>query len=233
MIEKIKKELRERSTPERARVSQSFFKTGAGQYGERDVFIGVTMPDQRKIAKKYVDLPLDDIRKLLHSKEHEFRMTALLIVTYRYLKASESEQKQFYEFYISNTKWINNWDLVDVTAPRIVGVYLQDKDKSSLFSLAQSESLWERRIAILATLAFMKQGEYETTFSLARLLLHDKHDLMHKAVGWMLREVGKQCSEDKERRFLDQYAKEMPRTMLRYAIERFSEDVRKKYLAMK
>jgi len=230
MVKMIQSELRKASTPAKAEASKRFFKTGPGQYGEGDVFLGVTVPEQRRIAKEYRALSLEDIEQLLQSKEHEFRMTALLIMTYQYPKASEAEKKQLYDLYLAHTKWINNWDLVDVSAPRIVGTYLQDKNPSILFDLAQSESLWERRIAIIATLAFITSRKAETTFAIAKLLLQDKHDLIHKAVGWMLREVGKRCGEGVERNFLDQYASRMPRTMLRYAIERFNANTRAYYL---
>ncbi len=230
MVKSIQSALRKISTPAKAEASKRFFKTGPGQYGEDDVFLGVTIPEQRRIAKEYRALSLKEIEQLLKSKEHEFRMTALLIMTYQYPKASEVEKKRLYDSYLAHTKWINNWDLVDVSAPRIVGMYLQDKDPSVLFDLARSGFLWERRIAIIATLAFIASGKSETTLSIAELLLQDKHDLIHKAVGWMLREVGKRCGEGVERNFLDQYTSRMPRTMLRYAIERFDADTRAHYL---
>ncbi|MDD5083381.1 MAG: DNA alkylation repair protein [Candidatus Moranbacteria bacterium] len=232
MVDRIKQELRRLGTKERAMASQRYFKTGVGQYGEGDVFIGLTMPEQRRIAKQHLGLGLPDIRKLLESKEHEFRMVALLIMTYQYATASDAKRKRLYDFYLTHTKWINNWDLVDVTAHKIVGAYLQDKDHSILLRLARSESLWERRIAIVSTFSFIAKGESKTALSIAEMLLQDTHDLIHKAVGWMLREVGKCCGESVEKGFLKLYAPSMPRTMLRYAIERFDADTRMRYMHM-
>lgn len=234
LVQNIQNALLQYSTPERSKSSQRFFKTGAGQYGEGDIFIGVTVPEQRRIAKQYAhDATLEDIQELLQSKEHEFRLVALMIMTYHYPKASDDYKKELYDFYLSHIQWINNWDLVDSSAGYIVGMYLSHADISALERLAQSSSLWERRIAIIATFAFIKQGYAEPTFAIARLLLRDKHDLIHKAVGWMLREVGKRCGEDVERVFLDQHVTQMPRTMLRYAIERFPKETKAYYMQLK
>ncbi len=230
-VKEITTELKLISSPERARISQRYFKTGPGEYGEGDVFIGATMPQQRLIAKKHTDLTLDEIQLLLDSKVHEERMIGLLILTYQYPKADTVSRRNIYDFYLSNTTRINNWDLVDVTAPKIVGAYLADKDRSTLLSLAQSKLLWDRRIAILSTAAFIDRGESEWTFKLSEILLEDEQDLIHKAVGWMLREVGKKCGEEVEMGFLNKHYKRMPRTMLRYAIERFKEEERRKYLS--
>lgn len=230
-VKEITTELKLISSPERARVSQRYFKTGPGEYGEGDVFIGATMPQQRLIAKKHTDLTLDEIQLLLDSKVHEERMIGLLILTYQYPKADTVSRRNIYDFYLSNTTRINNWDLVDVTAPKIVGAYLADKDRSTLLSLAKSKLLWDRRIAILSTAAFIDRGESEWTFRLSEILLEDEQDLIHKAVGWMLREVGKKCGEEVEMGFLNKHYKRMPRTMLRYAIERFNEEERRKYLS--
>ncbi len=230
-VKEITTELKLISSPERARVSQRYFKTGPGEYGEGDVFIGATMPQQRLIAKKHTDLTLDEIQLLLDSKVHEERMIGLLILTYQYPKADTVSRRNIYDFYLSNTTRINNWDLVDVTAPKIVGAYLADKDRSTLLSLAKSKLLWDRRIAILSTAAFIDRGESEWTFRLSEILLEDEQDLIHKAVGWMLREVGKKCGEEVEMGFLKMHYKRMPRTMLRYAIERFNEEERRKYLS--
>jgi len=230
-VKEITTELKLISSPERARVSQRYFKTGPGEYGEGDVFIGATMPQQRLIAKKHTDLTLDEIQLLLDSKVHEERMIGLLILTYQYPKADTVSRRNIYDFYLSNTTRINNWDLVDVTAPKIVGAYLADKDRTTLLSLAQSKLLWDRRIAILSTAAFIDRGESEWTFRLSEILLEDEQDLIHKAVGWMLREVGKKCGEEVEMGFLNKHYKRMPRTMLRYAIERFNEEERRKYLS--
>lgn len=230
-VKEITTELKHISSPERAKASQRYFKTGPGEYGEGDVFIGATMPQQRLIAKKHTDLTLDEIQLLLDSKVHEERMIGLLILTYQYPKADTVLRRKIYDFYLSNTTRINNWDLVDVTAPKIVGAYLADKDRSILFNLAKSKLLWDRRIAILSTAAFIDRGESEWTFKLSEILLEDEQDLIHKAVGWMLREVGKKCGEEVEMGFLNKYYKRMPRTMLRYAIERLNEEERRKYLS--
>jgi 3-methyladenine DNA glycosylase AlkD len=188
------------------------------------------VPDQRKVAQKYINLPLQDIEKLLKSPIHEYRLVALMLLVYKYKKSTEDEKKKIYEFYISHTKNINNWDLVDVTAPHIVGTYLLDKEKAILYKFAVSENIWERRIAIVATAWFIRNNAFDDTLNIAKILLHDKHDLIHKAVGWMLREVGKK-DQKAEESFLLKHYKTMPRTMLRYAIEKF--DVKKKEFYMK
>jgi len=216
--------------PARAKSSEWFFKAGPGEYGEGDEFLGIPVPAQRKIAKQFAELPLEDIRELLFNSKHEARLTALFILVLQFKKASPIEQKDLYNFYLRHTNRINNWDLVDSSAHHIVGGYLVDKDRKVLRELAQSQSLWERRIAIIATAKFISLGQSKDTFDIATILLHDKHDLIHKAVGWMLREVGKNCGEDTEEEFLKQHYKVMPRTMLRYAIERFDEPLRQRYL---
>jgi 3-methyladenine DNA glycosylase AlkD len=223
------------ATPEKAKASAWFFKTGEGQYGYGDVFIGVTVPQQRHIAKQYKTLPLSEIEKLLTDKIHECRLTALLILDLQFTKANLEDKQRIVDFYLTHTKYINNWDLVDSSAPYILGQYLfenEKNDRSILYRLAKSEDLWEKRIAILATAAFIKNEQYEDTLKIAKTLLPDTHDLIHKAVGWMLREVGKK-SKETEVHFLDAHAAVMPRTMLRYAIERFPDDERKKYLNAK
>lgn len=219
-------DLQEFASPAKAKSSAWFFKTGKGQYGEGDQFIGVTVPLQRMVAKKYKDLPLKDIDQLLNSPIHEHRLTALFILVGQYKKLPA----RVYDFYLKHTTKINNWDLVDSSASYIVGEWLMDKDRTILYKLARSKNLWERRIAIIATGAFIKNKEFKDTFAIAELLLHDDHDLIHKAVGWMLREVGKR-DQKAEEAFLKKYYKTMPRTMLRYAIEKFSEDKRHEYLA--
>ncbi|MBP5993663.1 MAG: DNA alkylation repair protein [Candidatus Moranbacteria bacterium] len=229
--ENVKKELKKASDNGKVAVYQRFFKTGPGEYGEGDRFIGVTVPKQRIIAKKYQSLPLYAVAALLASSIHEHRLTGLLILTYRFPRASEGERQEIFDFYLSQTERINNWDLVDATAPTIVGEYLIGRDCSVLKRLAVSDSLWERRIAILSTFAFIRRGRHKECFELAKILMRDQQDLMHKAVGWMLREVGKRCDEELLRGFLDQHAARMPRTMLRYAIERLPEPSRKHYLA--
>jgi 3-methyladenine DNA glycosylase AlkD len=209
-----------------------YFKTGKGEYGEGDVFLGITVPVQRLVAKKYVHLSMADITQLLHSTTHEYRSTALMIVARKFAKASESERKDIYTWYLQNTAWINNWDLIDGSARDIVGMWLLDKphERKILTSLARSKSLWERRIAIIATFAFLKKGDFADTFTISEILLHDNHDLIHKAVGWMLREVGK-IDQEAEETFLKKNYKTMPRTMLRYAIERFPQAKRLWYMA--
>lgn len=226
----VQDELRQIGDPQRAAHSARFFKTGPGQYGEGDVFIGITVPDQRKVAKRSLALALGEVEKLLTSSAHEERLTALLILVYQFKKADNPRQGEIYDFYLSHTHLVNNWDLVDSSAPYIVGGYLIDKDRAILYELARSDNLWERRIAILATAWFIRAGESKDTFAIAELLLEDNHDLIHKAVGWMLREVGKSCGQEVEETFLKAHYKTMPRTMLRYAIERFDEPLRQKYL---
>ncbi len=215
---------------ERALVSQRFFKTGIGEYGEGDVFIGVTVPRSRTIAKKYQNLDYKEIKKLLLSGVHEHRFVALEILVFKYESGKEKERVVL--FYLTNKKRINNWDLVDTSAPYILGDWLLDNDPAILFELVRSRNVWERRIAIVATYAFIRKMRYEETCALAEILLTDTHDLIHKAVGWMLREVGKRSLATEES-FIKKYASVMPRTMLRYAIERFPEEKRTRYLSAK
>jgi 3-methyladenine DNA glycosylase AlkD len=226
----IKSELLKHQRPEKAKFHLRFFKTGKGEYGEGDQFLGVSMPNQRKVAKKYhKEISLKEITDLLKSKIHEHRMTGLLFLVYKYEKSNEKEREILFNFYIKNLNAINNWDLVDVTTPNIVGNWLIDKDKDILYTFARSSNLWKRRIAILATFRFIKHNKFDDTLKIAKILLNDKHDLIHKAVGWMLREIGKRDQVLLET-FLHKHYKEMPRTMLRYAIERFEESKRKMYL---
>lgn len=235
MFKDLKKTVQQLADPKRAASVSRYFKTGKGDYGEGDVFIGLTVPRSRVIAKEFGNLSLTDVEKLLKSKIHEERMISLLILISQYKKADVKNKKEIYELYLTNTAYINNWDLIDLSAEYIVGDYLHNKSqndeaKNVLQNLARSESVWERRIAIMSTFAFIKVGDYKTTFEIAHILLHDKHDLIQKAVGWMLREVGKRISEKTEIEFLNKHYKTMPRTMLRYAIERFPEEKRKQYL---
>ncbi len=209
--------------------SQRFFKTGKGEYGEGDRFLGIRVPVLRKLVGKYRELSLATVSSLLKSPYHEERLLALLLLVDRFCKGTQQDRSRIYNLYLENTKYINNWDLVDSSAHHIVGVYLDGGDHGILYTMASSSSLWERRIAIMSTFCFIKQGEYETTLQLARILLNDSEDLIHKAVGWMLREIGKR-DVGTEREFLDKHYQKMPRTMLRYAIERFPEDERKGYL---
>lgn len=220
---------------EKARVLSYFFKTGPGQYGEGDFFLGLTVPVSRKVAKEFADLPLNEIKILLANKYHEVRMVALAILVANYNKAkNDLERKRIFQFYLANSKKINNWDLVDLTAPNIIGDYClrYPENLALLKKMTQSKNLWQRRIAILATFAFIKKGSNKEVFEFAEILLNDKEDLMHKAVGWMLRESGKRVSMKDLETFLKKNIKKMPRTTLRYAIEHFEERKRKKYLKM-
>lgn len=230
MYLKILEEIKSHQNKEKARLLSGFFKTGKGQYGEGDVFWGLTVPISRKIAIKYKNINLSEIEKLLKSKVHEVRLIALLILVYKYQTGTEKEHEQIYKFYLKNTKYINNWDLVDLSAPKIVGKYLiNQKDRKILFKLAHSGFLWEERIAILATFAFIRIGDFNETLKIAEIFLKHPHDLIHKATGWMLREVGKKDLKVLQK-FLDKNIKNMPRTMLRYAIEKFPEKTRLEYL---
>lgn len=210
-----------------AKHSQTFFKTAKGEYGYGDIFLGIRVPIIRKAVKKFKDAPLNVIEKLLSSKYHEIRLFALLCLVLHF--SDTSKQEKIYHIYLNNTKFINNWDLIDSSAHYIVGNYLQNRDKAKLYKLSTSTSLWERRIAIISTFYFIKQNNFYDTLKIAKQLLDDKEDLIHKAVGWMLREIGKR-SMDVEVEFLNKHYKTMPRTMLRYAIEKFEESTRQKYL---
>lgn len=225
----LKKELEKISDPKKAKDLQRFFKTKKGEYGEGDIFLGITVPRQRILAKKFIDLKYGDLEKLLKSKKHEERMVALLILVLKFKKASTEEQKQIYNFYLKNIKHINNWDLVDLSAPTVMGFFLLNKNKNILYKLVKSKDLWQKRIAILTTFNFIKNNQFEDSFKISKILLNDKHDLIHKAVGWMLREAGKR-DLNAEETFLKENYKEMPRTMLRYAIEKFEEKKRLAYL---
>lgn len=229
MLDQIKRDLGALKDPDRAKNLSWFFKTGKGQYGEGDIFLGIPVPEQRKVGKKYIDLSLNDLQELLNSKIHEHRFTALVVLISKYRKAEESGKEEIFEFYLKNTKNINNWDLVDLSAPRIVGDYLLNKERSILYKLAKSNNLWERRISILSTFTFIDNNDFEDALNISELLLNDEHDLIHKAVGWALREIGKR-EQNVEERFLTKHYLHMPRTMLRCAIEKFSEKQRKKYL---
>lgn len=229
-LKNIKEELQKIQDPEKAKNLSKFFKTGKGQYGEGDIFLGIKVPDQRKIAGKYSSIPLDDIGLLLKSNIHEFRLTSLLILVKNYRKEDFDGKKEIVDFYLSHIENINNWDLVDSSAPYILGDFLMDKDKSILYGLARSDNLWERRIAVLSTFAFIKNNKFDDALNIAEILLFDKHDLIHKAAGWMLREIGKK-DDRAEEEFLEKHYRKMPRTMLRYAIEKFDTDKKKFYLS--
>lgn len=229
-LKELKKEFLDLQDKEKAKLLEKFFKTGKGEYAEGDVFLGLVVPKQRALVKRYWNaLDLEDLQELLNSKFHEHRLTSLLILVKQYEKYPQ-KRREIFDFYLGNTKNINNWDLVDLSAPNIVGAFLLDKKRDVLYELAKSNHLWERRISILATAAFIRNDQFEDTLEIAEILLQDRHDLIHKAVGWMLREVGKRdISALKD--FLNEHAKSMPRTMLRYAIEKFPEKLRKSYLA--
>jgi len=207
-----------------------FFRTGRGDYGEGDRFLGLRVPDVRKIAREFRSLSLADIRALLASKWHEERLLALVILVNQFAEGKNSEREQICRLYLASTDRINNWDLVDVSAPQIVGAFLAERDRRPLYRLAKSKKLWDRRIAIIATQQFIRRGELDDTFAIAKILIADAHDLIHKATGWMLREAGKR-DRGRLERFLDEFASSMPRTMLRYAIERLPNDLRLKYMA--
>jgi 3-methyladenine DNA glycosylase AlkD len=230
MLTSLIKELEELKNPEQAKNLQRFFKTGKGEYGEGDIFLGIKLPVQREIAKKYRDLNLTKIGELLKSKIHEHRLIALIILVDKYKKSSEKGKEEIFHFYLNNTKFINNWDLVDLSSHSIVGNFLLNKDKKILYTLSNSKNLWERRIAVISTFSFIKNNDFADSLALAEILLNDKHDLIFKAVGWMLREIGKKDEKVLEN-FLKFHYKKMPRTMLRYAIEKFPEERRKRYLA--
>lgn len=228
----IKQRIGTLANPTKAKIHARFFKTGPGQYGEGDKFLGLTVPQQRKIAKQFAEkTPLDEVAKLLQSGIHEHRLTSLLIMVSQFEKGDAEQRLTIYEAYLQSTRYVNNWDLVDLSAPKIVGEYLLDKPRQRkiLYQLAKSNYLWERRIAMLATFTFIKQQQFTDSLKIAAILLTDSHDLIHKAGGWMLREIGK-IDQVAEEKFLKKHYKIMPRTMLRYAIERFDPEKRAFYM---
>jgi len=225
----ISKRLQKMGDKEDARFLQGFFKTGVGQYGEGDIFLGIRVPELRNLAKEYKTLPPEEVLPLLRSPYHEVRLFALILLVNAFAKGDETIQKKIYDLYVANTGYINNWDLVDLSAPNIVGAFLMERSRKPLYQLTKSKILWERRIAVLATFYFIKNNQFDDSLKIAGILLQDKEDLIHKAVGWMLREVGKRdivCAES----FLQKHCRVMPRTMLRYAIERFTPAKRRKYM---
>jgi len=226
----VQRDLRKIANRQRAKASAWFFKTGRGQYGFGDKFIGVSVPEQRIIARKYKDASFDDIKILIISPVHEDRLVALIILVAQFKKGDFITRDKIFEFYFLHSRFVNNWDLVDISAPTIVGEFLLDKKITLLLTLAKSQKLWEKRIAIIATLAFIRNQEEKPTFLVADILLDDRQDLIQKAVGWMLREVGKNISPAIEEEYLKSRYKRMGRTALRYAIEHFEETKRKKYL---
>lgn len=228
-LKDVRNDVRKLANKKDAEILQRFFKTGPGEYGEGDVFLGIRVGPTRELARKYSKLPLKDVVRLLKSKYHEERLLALVMLAQRYDTGDDSDRERVYKLYLRHTSYINNWDLVDLSAHLIVGRHLMDRNKKPLRDLADSPSLWERRIAVIATFYFIKQGKFSETLRISRMLLRDEEDLIHKAVGWMLREVGNRDlpAEDK---FLKAHYKKMPRTMLRYAIEKFPEPKRQRYL---
>ena len=225
----IQEELKNLNNEEYKTVLQRFFKTGKGQYGEGDVFLGLKSEPLTRTAKKYLSLGFNELQELLEDEIHECRSAALVILKEQFKKGDERKRKEIFQFYLNNTRNINNWDLVDCSAPQIVGIHLLDQDRKILYRLAKSKNLWEKRIAMISTFSFIRNQEFEDTLKIAEILLNDKHDLIHKAVGWMLRELGKR-DQAVEEIFLKKYYNTMPRTMLRYSIERFEETKRQKYL---
>jgi len=232
MLDKLTIDLKNLSDVKKACLYMRFFKTGKGEYGEGDQFLGITVPNTRAVAKKYKKISLNDLQKLLESKIHEYRLCALMILRTQYETAkTHKEKKMIVNFYLKNTKNINNWDLVDLSCAYIIGNWLVDKDRKILYTLAKSEDLWERRIAIISTAWFIRENQLDDTLKISKMLLPDQHDLIHKAVGWMLRELGKR-DQKKLEEFLEKNIRKMPRTMLRYAIEKFDEKKRKYYLKL-
>lgn len=226
-------ELKTLGNPAKAAHLSHFFKTGKGQYGEGDLFIGVTVPEQRVIARKHKDLDFNALSQLMASPWHEARLTALLVLLCKFEQGKDKAlRSQCVDFYISNTQYINNWDLVDLSCYKLLGVWLEDKDRSLLHRWAASPNLWEQRIAIVTCMYFIRQGDFRDFLAIAEQLLHHPHDLIHKAIGWLLREVGKK-DKNTLTDFLFPRYRTMPRTMLRYAIERFPEEERKEYLNSK
>ena len=227
---KAREEIRALANKEIAQHSLRFFKTDKGEYGHGDLFLGVRAPKIRLIAKKHIDISITDMKTLIQSKYHEERFLGLIILVNKYAKTKDKKNRnQLYKIYVSSFKYINNWNLVDVTCPHVTGKHLIDKDRTILYKWAKSEDLWTKRIAMVSTFSFIRKNDLEDTFKIAEILLHDEHDLIHKAVGWMLREAGKRDIK-KEETFLKKYYKTMPRTMLRYSIEKFPESKSQKYL---
>lgn len=230
MLNQLIKEINSKANDKKAKIYARFFKTGKGEYGEGDVFIGLTVPEQRNLAEEYIDLNFTDIKKLLENKIHEYRLIGLFILVYKYQR--NENKKEIFDFYLKNIHASNNWDLIDCVADKIIGKYLIDKDKKILYDFASSNNLWKKRISIISTFEFIKNNEFEDALKISEILLKDKHDLIHKAVGWMLREVGKR-NQNLLENFLKKKYKEMPRTMLRYAIEKFDENKKNYYMSKK
>jgi 3-methyladenine DNA glycosylase AlkD len=229
MIKELERDLKKYGNQKKGELLQRFFKTGRGEYGEGDRFLGLTQGQNRDLAKKYQDLSLSKVQELLKSGIHEKRMIALLILIHKFRKANEKQRDKIFSFYVKNSRRVNNWDLVDLSAPYIPGMYLVDKDRKILYKFAKSDNLWEKRISIISCFAFIRDNDFKDALKISDILINDEHDLIHKAVGWMLREIGKKDMKTEED-FLRKKYKKMPRTMLRYAIEKFPEELRLKYL---
>ncbi len=221
--------LHELGDPQKAEFLKRFFKTGPGEYGEGDLFLGIRVPDVRQLTREFKTVKAWDVVPLLQSAVHEVRLFALLVCVREFSKGTRTDREKIYNLYRDNMEFVNNWDLVDLSAPPIVGAFLEERSREPLYRLAGSPNLWERRIAVIATFHFIRRNQYEDTLRISRILLRDEHDLIHKATGWMLREVGKRDPE-REESFLKEHCREMPRTMLRYAIEKFPPDRRRMYL---
>lgn len=231
-IKEIKNEFQVLKNPDQAAHLQRYFKTGKGEYGEGDIFLGIRVPVVRKIARKYKTLPLDVVIEFIKSPFHEERLFGLVVLTNIFNKAAQEEREYIYKLYLNNTEYINNWDLVDISAGKIVGAYLFNYDRKPLYLLTKSDDLWERRIGIMSTSYFITKNDFTDTLKIAEMLLEDTEDLIHKAAGWMLREIGKRDIKTEES-FLKRHYHKMPRTMLRYAIEKFPEEKRQRYLNKK
>jgi 3-methyladenine DNA glycosylase AlkD len=227
----IIKDLQEVAKEDKISKFQSFFKTGKGEYGEGDIFIGISVPENRKVVKKHKNASLEQIQELLQSKIHEHRLCGLLIMVDQYQKTKQKED--IFNFYLKNISRVNNWDLVDSSADKIIGAHIFQTDKKLIYKLVESKNLWERRIAVISTFYFIKKGQFQDTLKIAEILLNDDEDLIHKAVGWMLREMGKKGGMEKLIEFLDKNSQKMPRTMLRYSIEKLDEEQRRRYLNKK
>ncbi len=232
-LARIRREFAARANPKKAARAMSFFKTKKGEYGAGDVFLGLTVPETRVIAKRYQDLQLPDVLRLLRIGEHEERLCALFILVHQFKNGTPEIRRRICDIYLKNTKHINNWDLVDASAHYILGAYLEGRSKTILYRLARSKNLWEKRIAMVATWHDIQYGSSKEAYAIANLLMSDAHDLIHKAIGWMLREAGKRVSKEELRRYIQINAPRMPRTALRYAIEHFPKEERKKFLALK
>ena len=232
MLLELNQRIQSLADPKKADLALRYFKTGEGEYGEGDIFLGIRAPDLRILSKEYPQLPIEDCFTLLKSQYHESRMLALFILVLKFKKTKGPEQDLIYKLYLKHSEYINNWDLVDCSAPHISGPYLVNRNKAVLYTLVKSPLLWDRRIAMISCFSLIRDHQFTDALKLAELLLHDKEDLMHKAVGWMLREIG---NRDKaiEAAFLEQHATSMPRVMLRYAIEKFTKEERQHFLGLK